>query len=78
MLLQLAKLELLLDKAEVENNVAYIKDGAATEEIRVATELATEWTPWVVKHKTHLSGGQKQTVSIERATSKHPWIFTSR
>ncbi|KAG6704289.1 hypothetical protein I3842_07G128600 [Carya illinoinensis] len=77
--------EPVLFACSIRDNIAYGKDGATTEEIRVAAELANaaklidalpqglETT--VGAHGTQLSGGQKQRIAIARAILKDPRIL---
>ncbi|KZV40214.1 hypothetical protein F511_27600 [Dorcoceras hygrometricum] len=71
--------------ASIKDNIAYGKDGATTEEIRAAAELANAskfidklpqgLDTMVGEHGTQLSGGQKQRVAIARAILKDPRIL---
>ncbi|KAK9991958.1 hypothetical protein SO802_026943, partial [Lithocarpus litseifolius] len=77
--------EPVLLTCSIKDNVAYGKDNATTEEIRVAAELANAakfidklpqgLDTMVGEHGTHLSGGQKQRVAIARAILKDPRIL---
>ncbi|KAI7983537.1 ABC transporter B family member 11 [Camellia lanceoleosa] len=69
----------------IKDNIAYGKDGATTEEIKAAAELANAakfidklpqgLDTMVGEHGTQLSGGQKQRVAIARAILKDPRIL---
>ncbi|CAL5423195.1 unnamed protein product [Camellia sinensis] len=69
----------------IKDNIAYGKDGATTEEIQAAAELANAakfidklpqgLDTMVGEHGTQLSGGQKQRVAIARAILKDPRIL---
>ncbi|PIN20100.1 Multidrug/pheromone exporter, ABC superfamily [Handroanthus impetiginosus] len=77
--------EPVLFTASIKDNIAYGKDGATTEEIRAAAELANAakfidklpqgMDTMVGEHGTQLSGGQKQRVAIARAILKDPRIL---
>ncbi|KAK6118149.1 hypothetical protein DH2020_048133 [Rehmannia glutinosa] len=77
--------EPVLFTASIKDNIAYGKDDATTEEIRVAAELANAskfidklpqgLDTMVGEHGTQLSGGQKQRVAIARAILKDPRIL---
>ncbi|CAI9110011.1 OLC1v1009967C1 [Oldenlandia corymbosa var. corymbosa] len=77
--------EPVLFTASIKDNIAYGKDGATTEEIRAAIELANaakfiDQLPkgldtMVGEHGTQLSGGQKQRLAIARAILKDPRIL---
>ncbi|KAI5349067.1 hypothetical protein L3X38_001954 [Prunus dulcis] len=77
--------EPVLFTCSIKDNIAYGKDGAATEEIRAAAELANAakfidklpqgLDTMVGEHGTQLSGGQKQRVAIARAILKDPRIL---
>ncbi|KAI3460732.1 hypothetical protein Pfo_017395 [Paulownia fortunei] len=77
--------EPVLFTASIKDNIAYGKDGATTEEIRAAAELANAakfidklpqgLDTMVGEHGTQLSGGQKQRVAIARAILKDPRIL---
>ncbi|XP_021822017.1 ABC transporter B family member 4-like isoform X1 [Prunus avium] len=77
--------EPVLFTCSIKDNIAYGKDGATTEEIRAAAELANaakfidklpqELDTMVGEHGTQLSGGQKQRVAIARAILKDPRIL---
>ncbi|KAH9731007.1 ABC transporter B family member 11 [Citrus sinensis] len=77
--------EPVLFTGSIKDNIAYGKDDATTEEIRVATELANaakfiDKLPQgidtlVGEHGTQLSGGQKQRIAIARAILKDPRIL---
>lgn len=77
--------EPVLFASSIKDNIAYGKDGATTEEIRAAAELANAakfidklpqgMDTLVGEHGTQLSGGQKQRVAIARAVLKDPRIL---
>ncbi|KAM7274626.1 hypothetical protein ACFE04_016492 [Oxalis oulophora] len=77
--------EPVLFSASIKDNIAYGKEGASIEEIKVAAELANaakfiDKLPqgidtMVGEHGTQLSGGQKQRVAIARAILKDPRIL---
>ncbi|XP_050237901.1 ABC transporter B family member 21-like [Mercurialis annua] len=77
--------EPVLFTASIRDNIAYGKDGATTEEIRAAAELANAaifidrlphgLDTMVGEHGTQLSGGQKQRIAIARAILKDPRIL---
>ncbi|XP_073139316.1 ABC transporter B family member 4-like [Henckelia pumila] len=77
--------EPVLFTASIHDNIAYGKDGATTEEIRAAAELANAskfidklpqgFDTMVGERGTQLSGGQKQRVAIARAILKDPRIL---
>ncbi|XP_061991012.1 ABC transporter B family member 11-like isoform X2 [Rosa rugosa] len=77
--------EPVLFTCSIRDNIGYGKDGATTEEIRAAAELANaakfiDLLPQgidtvVGQHGTQLSGGQKQRVAIARAILKNPRIL---
>ncbi|KAJ6390793.1 hypothetical protein OIU77_024913 [Salix suchowensis] len=77
--------EPVLFTSSIKDNIAYGKDGATTEEIRAAAELANaakfiDKLPqgidtMVGEHGTQMSGGQKQRVAIARAILKDPRIL---
>ncbi|XP_040990027.1 ABC transporter B family member 11-like isoform X2 [Juglans microcarpa x Juglans regia] len=77
--------EPVLFTSSIKDNIAYGKDGATTEEIRAAVELANAakfidklpqgLDTMVGEHGTQLSGGQKQRVAIARAILKDPRIL---
>ncbi|ONK56031.1 uncharacterized protein A4U43_C10F3420 [Asparagus officinalis] len=77
--------EPVLFTSSIRDNIAYGKDGATTEEIRAATELANAakfidkmpqgLDTMVGEHGTQLSGGQKQRIAIARAILKDPRIL---
>ncbi|ERN02024.1 ABC transporter B family member 11 [Amborella trichopoda] len=77
--------EPVLFASSIRENIAYGKDGATTEEIMSAIELANaskfiENMPqgldtMVGERGTQLSGGQKQRVAIARAILKNPRIL---
>ncbi|XVF72837.1 hypothetical protein PTKIN_Ptkin12aG0152700 [Pterospermum kingtungense] len=77
--------EPVLFTSSIRDNIAYGKEGATTEEIRAAAELANAakfidklpqgLDTMVGEHGTQLSGGQKQRVAIARAILKDPRIL---
>ncbi|EEF47169.1 ABC transporter B family member 11 [Ricinus communis] len=77
--------EPVLFTSSIRDNIAYGKDGATTEEIRAAAELANAakfidklpqgLDTMVGEHGTQLSGGQKQRIAIARAILKDPRIL---
>ncbi|GMI66695.1 P-GLYCOPROTEIN 4, MULTIDRUG RESISTANCE 4, ARABIDOPSIS P-GLYCOPROTEIN 4, ATP-binding cassette B4 [Hibiscus trionum] len=77
--------EPVLFTSSIRDNIAYGKEGATTEEIRTAVELANAarfidklpkgLDTMVGEHGTQLSGGQKQRVAIARAILKNPRIL---
>ncbi|XP_048227950.1 ABC transporter B family member 4-like [Ricinus communis] len=77
--------EPVLFTASIRDNIAYGKDGATTEEIRSAAELANAakfidklpqgLDTMAGEHGTQLSGGQKQRIAIARAILKDPRIL---
>ncbi|XVE77402.1 hypothetical protein DITRI_Ditri13aG0059700 [Diplodiscus trichospermus] len=77
--------EPVLFKSSIRDNIAYGKEGASSEEIRAAAELANAakfidklpqgLDTMVGEHGTQLSGGQKQRVAIARAILKDPRIL---
>ncbi|ONK63144.1 uncharacterized protein A4U43_C07F11860 [Asparagus officinalis] len=77
--------EPVLFASSIRENIAYGKDGATTEEIKAAAELANAakfidkmpqgLDTMVGEHGTQLSGGQKQRVAIARAILKDPRIL---
>ncbi|CAB4293001.1 unnamed protein product [Prunus armeniaca] len=77
--------EPVLFTSSIKDNIAYGKDGATTEEIRAAAELANAakfidklpqgLDTMVGEHGTQLSGGQKQRVAIARAILKDPRVL---
>ncbi|PSR89187.1 ABC transporter B family member 21 like [Actinidia chinensis var. chinensis] len=77
--------EPVLFTCSIKENIAYGKDGATTEEIKAAAELANAakfidklpqgLDTMVGEHGTQLSGGQKQRVAIARAILKDPRIL---
>ncbi|KAL6292834.1 hypothetical protein ACE6H2_000976 [Prunus campanulata] len=83
--LGLVSQEPVLFTSSIKDNIAYGKDGATTEEIRAAAELANAaifidklpqgLDTMVGEHGTQLSGGQKQRVAIARAILKDPRVL---
>ncbi|KAL5863141.1 hypothetical protein ACOSQ3_000655 [Xanthoceras sorbifolium] len=77
--------EPVLFASSIKDNIAYGKDGATTEEIRAAAELANAakfidklpqgLDTMVGEHGTQMSGGQKQRIAIARAILKDPRIL---
>ncbi|KAK2649813.1 hypothetical protein Ddye_017302 [Dipteronia dyeriana] len=77
--------EPVLFTVSIKDNIAYGKDGATTEEIRAAAELANAakfidklpqgLDTMVGEHGIQLSGGQKQRIAIARAILKDPRIL---
>ncbi|KAK7259123.1 hypothetical protein RIF29_24721 [Crotalaria pallida] len=77
--------EPVLFASSIKDNIAYGKEGATVEEIRVATELANAakfidklpkgLDTMVGEHGIQLSGGQKQRIAIARAILKDPRIL---
>ncbi|KAE8697979.1 ABC transporter B family member 12 [Hibiscus syriacus] len=77
--------EPVLFSSSIRDNIAYGNEGATSEEIRAAVELANAakfidklpqgLDTMVGEHGTQLSGGQKQRVAIARAILKDPRIF---
>ncbi|OIW13018.1 hypothetical protein TanjilG_15467 [Lupinus angustifolius] len=77
--------EPVLFASSIKDNIAYGKEGAKIEEIRIATELANAANfidklpqgldTMVGEHGTQLSGGQKQRIAIARAILKNPRIL---
>ncbi|KAK0581681.1 hypothetical protein LWI29_016795 [Acer saccharum] len=77
--------EPVLFASSIKENIAYGKDGATTDEIRAAAELANAskfvdklpqgLDTMVGEHGTQLSGGQKQRIAIARAILKDPRIL---
>ncbi|XP_021738589.1 ABC transporter B family member 11-like [Chenopodium quinoa] len=77
--------EPVLFASSIKDNIAYGKDGATIEEIKIATELANAakfidklpqgLDTLVGEHGAQLSGGQKQRVAIARAILKDPRIL---
>ncbi|KAJ9170034.1 hypothetical protein P3X46_018171 [Hevea brasiliensis] len=77
--------EPVLFMSSIRDNIAYGKDEATTEEIRLAAEIANAakfidklpqgLDTMVGEHGTQLSGGQKQRIAIARAILKHPQIL---
>ncbi|KAG6731384.1 hypothetical protein I3842_01G127300 [Carya illinoinensis] len=62
--------EPLLFTSSIKDNIAYGKDGATTEEIRAAAELAN-----AAKFIDKLPQGQKQRIALARAILKDPRIL---
>nr|ATA63002.1 ATP-binding cassette protein [Lithospermum erythrorhizon] len=83
--ISLVSQEPVLFTSSIKDNIAYGKEGATTEEIRAASELANAakfidklpqgLDTMVGEHGTQLSGGQKQRVAIARAILKDPRIL---
>ncbi|KAL1816476.1 hypothetical protein ACET3Z_019050 [Daucus carota] len=83
--ISLVSQEPVLFAATIRENIAYGKDGATTEEIKAAAEIANAskfinnlpqgLDTMVGEHGTQLSGGQKQRVAIARAILKDPRIL---
>ncbi|OMO82288.1 hypothetical protein COLO4_23135 [Corchorus olitorius] len=77
--------EPVLFTGSIRDNIAYGKEGATSEEIRAAAEIANAakfidklpqgLDTMVGEHGTQLSGGQKQRVAIARAILKDPRIL---
>ncbi|XP_024195312.2 ABC transporter B family member 21 [Rosa chinensis] len=77
--------EPVLFTGSIKDNIAFGKDGATTEEVATASELANAAKfiallpqgidTLVGEHGTQLSGGQKQRVAIARAILKNPRIL---
>ncbi|KAG0500935.1 hypothetical protein HPP92_001007 [Vanilla planifolia] len=77
--------EPVLFTSSIKDNIAYGKDNATIEEIRIAAELANAakfidkmpqgMDTMVGEHGTQLSGGQKQRIAIARAILKDPRIL---
>ncbi|KAI3948362.1 hypothetical protein MKW98_013860 [Papaver atlanticum] len=77
--------EPVLFTASIKDNIAYGKDGATLEEIKVASGLANAakfidklpegLDTMVGENGTQLSGGQKQRIAIARAILKNPRIL---
>ncbi|KAJ9171655.1 hypothetical protein P3X46_014987 [Hevea brasiliensis] len=77
--------EPVLFTASIRDNIAYGKDGATTEEVRAAVELANAakfidklpqgLDTMAGERGTQLSGGQKQRIAIARAIMKDPRIL---
>ncbi|CAL5346757.1 unnamed protein product [Camellia sinensis] len=77
--------EPVLFTSSIRDNIAYGKDGATIEEIKVATELANAakfidklpqgLDTMVGEHGIQMSGGQKQRIAIARAILKDPRIL---
>ncbi|KAL7178433.1 hypothetical protein ACSBR2_031551 [Camellia fascicularis] len=71
--------------SSIRDNIAYGKDGATIEEIKVATQLANAakfidklpqgLDTMVGEHGIQMSGGQKQRIAIARAILKDPRIL---
>ncbi|OUZ99838.1 ABC transporter [Macleaya cordata] len=77
--------EPVLFPSSIKDNIAYGKDDATREEIKIAAELANAakfidklpqgLDTMVGEHGTQLSGGQKQRIAIARAILKDPRIL---
>ncbi|XP_071741605.1 ABC transporter B family member 11-like isoform X2 [Rutidosis leptorrhynchoides] len=83
--ISLVSQEPVLFSSTIRDNIAYGKDGATIDEIKVAAELANAakfidkfpqgLDTMVGDHGTQMSGGQKQRIAIARAIIKDPRIL---